>query len=122
MDDSKKLKQFLAAQQYMVVAVVLPDGTPWAVPVRIQRQAGNVFEWDSALATVHSQALVADSNMAVTIFQKDAAAQVGVCMKGRGELVEEFKPGFGRYRFTSEKAWLNDETFVKREVTLDAKA
>ena len=53
--------------------------------------------------------------MAITIFQKEPTAQIGIYATGRGELVEE-KGKYGRYRFTTEKAWLNDETFVKREI------
>jgi len=56
--------------------------------------------------------------MAVTIFQKQENAQIGVYMKGHGELVQQKDDDFGRYRFTAEQVWLNDETFVKREVEL----
>ncbi len=118
MTDQQKVAEFLSAQQHMILAVVLPDGTPWAIPVRIQMHEGNVFEWDSALQTEHSRALEQNPDMAVTIFQKLEDSQIGVYAKGRGELVEEFKPGFGRYRFTATNAWLNDETFRKREVSL----
>lgn len=118
MNDDEKAKQFLSKQKYMVVAVTLDDGTPWAVPVRIQRWEGNEFEWDSKLDTVHSQAIAARPEMAITVFQKFEDSQIGFYARGRGELVEETKPGFGRYRFTAEQCWLNDETFVKREVQL----
>lgn len=118
MDDNEKAKLFLEDQQYMVLAVTLSDGTPWATPVRIQRQEGNVFEWDSVLTTEHSKAIAMNPKMAITIFQKMENSQTGIYAKGNGELVEETKPGFGRYRFTAEQCWLNDETFVKREVSL----
>lgn len=119
MNDREKTKQFLAGQEYMVLAVTLDDGTPWAVPVRIRRWDGaKVFEWESELATEHSMAISARPDMAMTIFQKMENAQTGVYLKGHGELVEEFKPGFGRYRFTAERCWLNDETFQKREIEL----
>ena len=118
MTDEQKVNEFLSTQQHMVLAVVLPDGTPWAVPVKIQSCKGRTLAWDSALQTEHSKALEENPMMAITIFQKQATAQIGVYMKGKGELVEEFKPGFGRYRFTAEKVWLNDETFRKREVEL----
>lgn len=118
MDDNDKTKQFLANQQHMVLAVMLDDGTPWAVPVRIQRWEAGEFEWDSKLDTVHSQAIAARPDIAITVFQKLENSQIGFYARGRGELVEETKPGFGRYRFTAKQAWLNDETFVKREVQL----
>lgn len=118
MNDNEKAKEFLRAQQFMVLAVTLDDGTPWAVPVRIQRWEGNEFEWDSKLDTLHSQAVNARPKMAITVFQKMEDSQIGVYARGQGELVEEFKPGFGRYRFRAEQSWMNDETFVKREVEL----
>lgn len=118
MNDAEKVNEFLSTQNYMVLAVVLPDGTPWAAPVRLQLRDGNVFEWDSALQTEHSKALEQRPDMAITLFQKLKDTQIGVYAKGRGELVEEFKPGFGRYRFTATNVWLNDETFRKREVKL----
>lgn len=119
MNDNEKVKQFLKNQQYMVLAVTLDDGTPWATPVRIQRWEGNEFEWDSKLDTVHSQALEARPEIAITTFQKYDDSQIGIYAKGKAHLVDEFKPGFGRYRFTAEQFWLNDETFVKREVSID---
>lgn len=114
--DKKFVQEFLADQHFMVLAVSLDDGSPWAVPVRIARWQGNEFEWDSKLDTLHSQALLARPAMAVTIF--DTAQQCGVYMMGRGELVVESDKGFGHYRFTAERVWLNDATFVKREVAL----
>lgn len=51
MTDHEKVAKFLSTQQHMVLAVMLPDGTPWAIPVKIQAHEGNVFEWDSSLQT-----------------------------------------------------------------------
>lgn len=115
MSDDEKIKQFLSKQHYMVLAVVTPDGTPWAVPVRIQLWQGMEFEWDSKLDTVHSQALVTNSAMAITIFDKTGDTQMGFYASGRGQLVNDRGDGYGRYRFTAEQCWINDETFVKRE-------
>lgn len=118
MNDNDKLEQLFSEQQYMVLAVVQQDGAPWVVPVRIQARSGNEFEWDSALTTEHSKALSVNEKMAITIFDKKVDSQVGFYAKGTAKLVEEFKPGFGRYKFTAEQCWINDETFVKREVSL----
>lgn len=115
-DDNVFVQDFLGEQHFMVLAVTLDDGTPWAVPVRISRWQGKEFEWDSKLDTLHSQALAARPAMAVTVF--NTGQQCGVYMSGRGELVGETNSGFGHYRFTAERTWLNDETFVKREVSL----
>lgn len=117
MSDSERLEQLLDEQQLMVLAVSLDDGTPWAVPVRIQTHDGCAsFEWDSHLQTEHSKAIAKHPAMAITIFQKKDDSQIGFYAKGAGELIEEFKPGFGRYRFSANECWINDETFVKRSV------
>lgn len=118
MNDKTRIEQLLVDMSYAVLAVTLDDGAPWAVPVRIRRAEDREFEWDSRLDTMHSQAIEARPVMALTIFQKKEDSQVGLYATGRGELVEEFKPGFGRYRFTAERAWINDETFNKREIEL----
>lgn len=118
MIDSERTRQFLSSQNYMVIAVTLPDGTPWAVPVRIQKWEGGKFEWDSKLDTVHSQALATQPRMAITIFEKDGDKQLGFYAKGKGGVVVQRDDGFGRYQFTVEKSWINDETFTKREVDI----
>lgn len=117
MDDTQKLELLLLEQEYMVLAVALDDGTPWAVPVRIREHDGTKsFEWDSHMLTEHSKAIATRPEMAITIFQKKEDTQTGFYAKGIGELAEEFKPGFGRYRFTVHEAWINDETFKKRSL------
>lgn len=118
MDDLTRLREFLAGQAIMVVAVTLEDGTPWATPVKIQRQVGREFEWDSRLDTLHSRTLEVHPNMAITIFQKQADIQFGFYAQGKASLVSESPGGFGRYRFVAERTWINDESFVKREVEL----
>jgi hypothetical protein len=120
MSDQERVKEFLKTASIMVIAVTLEDSSSWAVPVKIQKQEGNIFEWDSKLDTVHSTALGHKPEMSVVIFEKSDTrpGQTGVYLKGRGELISSTEEGFGRYRFTAETAWINDETFVKREVSL----
>lgn len=116
MTDNEKAKQFLAGQGYMVIAVVTPDGAPWAVPVRLQSWQDSEFEWDSKLDTLHSRALETSSKISITIF--DTMTQTGFYAIGVGELIHKRGDGYGRYRFTAQACWLNDKTFIKREVTL----
>lgn len=117
MTDKQKLIEFLGAQSYMVVAVVAENKTPWAVPVRILHQEGKVFEWDSHRDTVHSQAIVGGSPVAITIFSTENGQQFGFYAEGSATFTEKSN-GFARYRFVATKAYINDETFVKREVQL----
>jgi hypothetical protein len=44
MSDEQKCEQFITTQKHMVLSVVLDDGTPWAVPVRIQVREG-IRDW-----------------------------------------------------------------------------
>lgn len=119
MADSERINALLSEQGYMVLAVTLDKSTPWAVPVRIREHDGiKSFDWDSHLETEHSKALRAHPDMAITIYEKYDTYQTGLYAVGSAELVEEMKPGFGHYRFTTKQAWINDETFQKREVTL----
>lgn len=119
MDDKQRLEQLFSEQEYMVLAVALDDNTPWVVAVRIREHEGvKSFEWDSHLQTEHSKAIAKHPTAAITVFQKWDDHQTGYYAKGITELVEEFNPGFGRYRFTVQQAWINDETFKKREIEL----
>lgn len=118
MEDRRILEVFLGRQGYMVLAVVLEDGTPWAVPVRIQARDDKGFEWDSKMSTVHSQAIEKNSAASITIFEKLEDLQFGFYAKGRAQIIETKDNDFARYRFDVEQAWINDETFVKRKVKL----
>ncbi len=71
MNDQEKLRIFLVEQKYITVAVTLDDGTPWAATVRIKRQSGNVFEWDSFLTAEHSKAIATHPSIAMTMFTAD---------------------------------------------------
>lgn len=115
MTDQEKVQDFLKNATHMVIAVVLPDGTPWAVPVKIQAWEGTMFEWVSMPNTEHSKAIMNNSPMAVTIFDNKKDNQVGVYMKGKGELLHESQEEH-RYRFTASQLWLNDESYIKRRV------
>ncbi len=116
--DQQRLQRLLGKQKYMVLAVTLEDGTPWAVPVRVLGHSKNEFTWDSRLDTVHSIAITERPSVAVTMFYSDENEQTGLYMNGTVRLVEETKPGLGRYIFVAKDCWLNDETFVKRPVDL----
>lgn len=119
MTDQEQLNKFLGEQNYMTLAVVLDDGTPWATPVRIKSRQGNVFEWDSKTDTEHSKAIASRPNIAISMFtpQTDSTIQFGFYGKATAELVSE-ETGLGRYKATVTQSWINDATFIKREVQL----
>lgn len=117
--DHDKVRDFIERQTHMVLAVTLEDGTPWAVPVKIQARDGSSFEWDSKLTTEHSKVLELHPHMSIVMYEKTENAQVGLYLKGQGRLVSSNDAGFGRYRFAAAAAWINDESFVKRSISLD---
>lgn len=118
MSDRAKVEEFLKAARYMVLAVQLEDGSPWAVPVRLKRWNKNVFEWDSKLDTVHSRNIERRRSIAITLFDSKDDTQIGVYATGDAECISANDHGLGRYRFTATRIWVNDETHKKREVTL----
>jgi uncharacterized protein YhbP (UPF0306 family) len=101
MNDREQLNEFLADQHYMVLAVTLDDGTPWATPVRIKKWSGNEFEWDSMVTTEHSRAIANRSDVAISIFtpEGEGAIQFGFYAKAKAELMRQ-ENDMGRYRAT----------------------
>ncbi len=118
MNDRKRIEAMLEKQQYMFLSVVLSEGTPWVVPVKIQLRQGNTFEWDSKLDTRHSTAIEDNPSVAITIIEAGDTPKVALYASGVAELVEKKDHGLGRYRVTVRRSWMNDETYIKREMEL----
>lgn len=114
MTDSQVIQTFLATQDFMVVAVVLKDGSPWAIPVRTRHREGNEFEWESKIDAEHSEAIESNPKVAITMFE----GMIGFYARGTAQLVSVNERGVGRYKLTATGTWMTDETFIKREVTL----
>ncbi len=114
--DADILEELFTKTEYMVVAVVLPGGKPWAVPVHVKHREGHtVFEWVSNPETVHSKAIAAKPNVAITMFYMN----VGFYAQAKAEVMpgEVNEHDQVWYRAVVERCWLNHE-FVKREVPL----
>lgn len=121
MTDQERLNKFLVEQKYMTLAVTLDNGKPWLVPVRIRLHWGNAFEWDSVVTTVHSKAIKKRPDIAISIWQPDSdtTEQFGFYAEATAEQVSELgNHDTARYRAVVTKAWVNDGSFVKREVLL----
>lgn len=121
MNDSERLNTFLAEQKYMTLAVTLDDGTPWATPVRIKKWEGKRFEWDSHVGTEHSKAIATRPSVAISIWtpESDNTIQFGFYAHATAEqLSEPNEHGIARYRAVVNKCFINDATFIKREVDL----
>ena len=123
--DEQKTEEFLAGQTHMVLAVTLEDGSPWAVPLKIQRRDGlRTFEWDSRTDAVHSHPLLETLQAAVTVFRASADEweAFGYCAQGKVEITERRGDDYARYRFTADRAWINDEWHQKRELALEKRS
>lgn len=122
MTDQERTLKFVSEQNHMTIAVTLNDGTPWATPVRIKKWDGqNVFEWDSKIDTEHSKAIEVRPEVALSMWTPDAetTVQFGVYAQACAEQVSEPNDhGIARYKATITKCWINDASFVKREVGL----
>lgn len=116
MTTNDDLKAFLAASKHFVLAVVTEDGSPWATPLTLKKWQGRQIEWDSAVSTVHSQAIAREPRVALCVFKKEGDKQVGFYARATAKLLEDKGDGFARYGAMIDRAWLNDEDFVKREL------
>lgn len=117
MNDHEKVVEFLKSQTHMVVAVTLPSGQPWAVPVRIQHHEPGVFEWDSKIDTEHSKAIAENPEINLLCYDNTKDSQAGVYMLATVTSITPKAGGLARYHAEVSRTWLNDETYTKREVT-----
>jgi predicted pyridoxine 5'-phosphate oxidase superfamily flavin-nucleotide-binding protein len=118
MTTNEEVITFLVRQKHFVLAVIDEDGSPWAVPLAVKRWEGRVIEWRSALSTVHSQAIEREPRVSMCVFAKEEDRQIGFYAKGTARMSEDTGDGYANYTVTIDHAWLNDETFVKREFDL----
>jgi nitroimidazol reductase NimA-like FMN-containing flavoprotein (pyridoxamine 5'-phosphate oxidase superfamily) len=119
--DQEQLNTFLAEQKYMTLAVTLDDGTPWATPVRIKAREGKAFDWESKIDTEHSKAITKRPNVAISMWspEGEGTVQFGFYAHATAEQISEpNEHGIARYQATVNKCFINDATFVKREVEL----
>lgn len=121
MNDREQLNTFLAEQHYMTIAVTLDDGTPWATPVRIKAREGKAFDWESKTDTEHSKAIAKRPDIAISLWtpEGEGTIQFGFYAHATAEQISEPNDyGISRYRATVNKCFINDASFVKREVEL----
>ena len=121
MSDQERLNTFLAGQRYMTLAVTLDDGTPWATPVRIKAHECKTFEWVSKTDTEHSKAIAVRPIIAISMFtaSDESTAQFGFYAQAAAEQIgDPNEHGVARYRAVVTMCFINDATFIKREVEL----
>ena len=58
----------LHTSEFMTLATICGDGSPWSVPVKFAFYEGNVY-WRSSEATVHSQNIARDARVFINIYE-----------------------------------------------------
>lgn len=97
--------------QYITIATVCPDGSPWNTPVAPTFDKDLVFRWGSNENSVHSQNIRNEKRVFVVIYDSTVPEGVGegVYMKGEAEELDEFEGVLRMYRFSPHQVWINDE-------------
>lgn len=121
MNDVERTREFLSRQDYMIVTVLLADGSPWSVPVKIKAWHENEFEWDSVVTTEHSKAIDLHPNVSLLFYEPDGTTtkQFGFYAKATATKISETNASNrATYRATISTAWINDASFKKRQVAI----
>lgn len=97
--------------QYMTLATVCPDGSPWNTPLAPTFDNNLVFRWGSNEHSVHSQNVRNERRVFVVIYDSTAPEGTGegVYMKGEAEELDEFEGTLRMYQFLPHQMWINDE-------------
>ena len=120
-NSAEYVRAFLARQTHMTIAVICSDGTPWAVPVHVQKWDGGTLEWESSIDSLHSQAILAEPRIAISMYELTAGGQneFGFYVKAHAQKVADVPNQRARYQATIDAAWINGQDHVKRDVPLD---
>jgi hypothetical protein len=105
-------KSILGKIQYINLATVNEDGSPWNTPVSAAHDDQLNFFWGSSPDNVHSDNIRRDGRVFVTIYDSTVPEGTGegLYLIGRAEeLGPEEGTAVYKYKFTPEHAWINDE-------------
>ena len=97
--------------QYMTIATVCSDGSPWNTPVAPTFDDEFVFHWGSNEESVHSKNVRNEKRVFVVIYDSTAPSGTGegVYMSGEAQERDEYKGTLRLYTFRPDKVWINDE-------------
>ena len=101
----------LKSIQYMTLATVCADGSPWNTPLAPTFNDELVFRWGSNEESIHSQNVRNEKRVFVVIYDSTVpeGTGVGVYMKGEAEELGEYEGMLKIYQFRPEHIWVNDE-------------
>lgn len=96
---------------YINIATVCEDGSPWNTPVSASYDDELSFFWGSSPENTHSNNILRDSRVFITIYDSTAPEGMGeaVYMSGKAKEVGEINNAIKKYCFVPENVWVNDE-------------
>ncbi len=97
--------------QYITIATVCPDGSPWNTPVAPTHDENLVFCWGSDESSIHSQNIRNEKRVFIVIYDSTLPEGTGegVYMRGEAEELSEYEGNLRMYRFNPQQIWINDE-------------
>jgi hypothetical protein len=106
------VKKILEKIHYINLATVNQDGSPWNTPVSASHDDQLNFFWGSSQNNIHSKNIQRDGRVFVTIYDSTVPEGTGegLYLTGKAEeLGPETSTAVYRYKFTPDRAWINDE-------------
>ena len=128
----ESIKEILEKIHYINIATVCEDGLPWNTPVSATHDNQLNFYWGSSPDNIHSKNIRRNGRVFVTIYDSTVPEGTGegLYMQGHAEdLGPEAGTAVYKYKFTPERAWINDEAKnedgsykhdIRIEIPLDA--
>lgn len=107
----KSAVRILKSIQYMTLATVCPDGSPWNTPVAPTFNNDLIFRWGSNEESVHSQNVRNEKRVFVVVYDSTVPEGTGegVYMKGEARELDEREGTLRMYEFYPAQVWINDE-------------
>lgn len=108
---SKSALEILRSSQYLVLATVCEDGSPWNTPVSAAIDENLSFTWGSSPLNQHSQNIEGDGRAFGVLFDSHAPEGTGegLYFQGRAEALRKESEDITLYTFVPERVWINDE-------------
>jgi hypothetical protein len=112
------VREYLRKVKYVTISVIDEDGTPWAVPVAVQKYHDGRLEWFSKADTVHSKAISRNAAIAISAFttKQDEQGEYGFYAKAVARKKLPLPTGLGLYEAEITEAWYNDERHNKKPI------
>lgn len=97
--------------QYITVATVCADGSPWNTPVAPTFNEELLFRWGSNEQSVHSANIRSEKRVFVVVYDSTVPEGTGegVYMQGEAVELDEYEGTLRIYTFHPHRVWVNGE-------------